>query len=253
MEDECETYLSRLELTKIKDTDKCSLDSPLSLAELGSVLFKMKNGKSPGSDGFTVEFYKFFWVDLKPFIYAMCCESYDRGTMPQTLKEGIIVLLPKSNKPKDMLKSYRPITLLNVCYKIISGAIAEKLKSVLKLTIDSCQTAYLKGRYIGDNIRMLYDIIQHMNQEQISGVMLSLDVEAAFDSVSWHFIRKVLEAQNYPLSIIKWFDTLYAGSFARILDNGHLSGKNNYLDHVDRGERENILLFRSMYKTHIHT
>ena len=55
----------------------------------------------------------------------MCCESYDRETMPQTLKDGKVVLLPKSNMPKDMLKSYRPITLLNVCYKIPSGAIAE--------------------------------------------------------------------------------------------------------------------------------
>ena len=197
----------------------------ITLSELGSTLYKMRNGTSPGSDGFSVEFYKFFWSDLKHFFQAMCNESFARGALPQTLKEGIIVLLPKANKPRDLVKSYRPITLLNVCYKIISGTIANRLKGVMQKIIDTCQSAYLKGRFMGDNIRMMYDTIQLMKQEQTSGVLLSLDIEAAFDSVSWSFIKRVLGERNFPSDILRWFHILYDGSFSRVMYNGHLSGK----------------------------
>ena len=147
----------------------------------------------------------------------MCIESLSKGILPQTLKEGIIVLLPKPNKPRDLLKSYRPITLLNVCYKIISGTIANRLKEKLQKIIDPCQTAFLRGRFMGDNIRTIYDLVQLMKYKTISGILLSLDIEAAFDSVSWSFIQKVLEARGFPSNIIGWFNTMYFGSFSRVL------------------------------------
>ena len=141
------------------------------------------------------------------------------------MKEGIIVLIPKPNKPRNLIKSYRPITLLNVCYKIISATIANRLKTVPQYLIDSSQSAYLRGRFIGDNIRLIYDIIQFAKLEKTSGILMSLDIEAAFDSVSWSFIREVLKHRNFPPVITEWFDTLYLGSSSRVLYNGHLSDK----------------------------
>ena len=223
LENEEGKYFSDIALTKLKATKKQRLESHITLFELGSTLFKMKNGTSPGSDGFTVEFYKFFWAYLKDFFFAMCVESFSCESLPQTLREGIIVLLPKPNKPRDLIKSYRPITLLNVGYKIISGTIANRMKEALEDMIDPCQAAYLKGRYIGNNIRMIYDVIHLMNHETNRCILLSLDIEAAFDSVSWLFIKKVMKERNFPHYIIKWFETLHAESFSRALYNGHLS------------------------------
>ena len=243
IEEDCKRYLSEIALTGVNDSDRNKLEESVTLTELGSTLSKMKNGTSPGSDGFAVEFYKFFWSDIKEFFQAMCNESFSRGTLPQTLREGIIVLLPKPNKPRDLLKSYRPITLLNVCYKIISGTIANRLKVVLQNIIDTYQTAYLKGRFMGDNIRMIYDVIQQMKQEQTSGILLSLDIEAAFDSVSWSFIRKVMEVRNFPPNIIRWFNTLYIGSFARVLYNGHLSGMIKLARSCRQGDALSCYLF----------
>ena len=197
----------------------------------------MKNGTSPGSDGFSVEFLKFFWSDLKEFFLAMCEESLTNRRLPVTLREGIIVILPKPNKPRDLLKSYRPITLLNVCYKIISATIANRLKIVLQKMIDPCQSAYLKGRFIGDNIRMVYDVVQRMKQDDTSGILLNLDIESAFDSVSWAFIKSVMKARNFPPYIISWFETLYADSFSRVLYHAHLSNKIK----MERSCREGML------------
>ena len=236
-------YLVESELCEVSPPDKIKLSEPINLSELGSTLFNMKNGTSPGSDGFSVEFYKFFWADIKEFFHAMCMESFANGSLPITLKEGIIVLLPKPNKPRDLLKSYRPITLLNVCYKVISGTIANRLKTVLQNIIDPCQSAYLKGRFIGENVRMIYDIMQFTKQEKISGILLSLDIEAAFDSVSWLFIEEVLRVRNFPSNIIKWFKTLYSGSFARVLYNGHLSEKVNLARSCRQGDALSCYLF----------
>ena len=151
--------------------------------------------------------------------------KFNKSEASSNIREGIIVILPKPNKPRDLLKSYRPITLLNVCYKIISATIANRLKIVLQKMIDPCQSAYLKGRFIGDNIRMVYDVVQRMKQDDTSGILLNLDIESAFDSVSWAFIKSVMKARNFPPYIISWFETLYADSFSRVLYNGHLSSK----------------------------
>ena len=242
-EEDSGDYLSDLDLNRIATSDRVRLEEQVTIGELESTLFSMKNGTSPGSDGFSVEFYKFFWTDIREFFYAMCIESLSRGTLPQTLKEGIIVLLPKPNKPRDLLKSYRPITLLDVSYKIISGTIANRLKAALQTIIDPCQSAYLKGRLMGDNIRMIYDIMQLMKEKDINGVLLSLDIEAAFDSVSWSFIEEALKIRDFPPNIIRWFNTLYHGSFARILYNGHLSGKIKLARSCRQGDALSCYLF----------
>ena len=83
---------------------------------------------------------------------------------------------------------------------------------------------------------MIYDIMQLMKEKDINGVLLSLDIEAAFDSVSCSFIEEVLKIRDFPPNIIRWFNTLYHGSFARILYNGHLSGKINLARSCRQGD-----------------
>ena len=72
---------------------------------------------------------------------------------------------------------------------------------------------------------MVYDVVQRMKQDDTSGILLNLNIESAFDSVSWAFIKSVMKARNFPPYIISWFETLYADSFSRVLYNGHLSSK----------------------------
>ena len=219
------------------------LAEPISLEEIEKTLINMKNGTSPGSDGFSVEFYKFFWKELKCFFKAMCDDCCKKGALPHSMKEGIIVLIPKPNKPRDQMKSYRPITLLNVCYKLISGSIANRLKGVLSKLIGAHQTGFLKKRFIGDNIRMIYDIIQTMNEEKLNGILISLDIEAAFDSVSWRFLREVMKKQDIPANIIRWFNALYVGSTARVAYNGHLSGEIKLSRSCRQGDALSCYLF----------
>ena len=145
------------------------------------------------------------------------------GKFSITQRQGIITCIPKGDKPRHFLKNWRPITLLNVIYKIASGCIANRLKSVLPKLISSDQTGFISGRYIGENTRLIYDIMDHVDKEYIPGLLLIVDFEKAFDSISWEFIADVLDFFNFGPSIKKWISVLYNDILSAIIQSGFLS------------------------------
>ena len=199
------------------------MEGELTESEILAVLKKMKNNKSPGSDGFTVEFFKFFYNDLKVFIRKSINEGYRDGKLSITQRQGIITCLPKGDKPKQFLKNWRPITLLNVIYKLASGSIAERIKQVLDKLISKEQTGFMSGRYIGENTRLIYDILHITDKLDIPGLLLIIDFEKAFDSISWKFIEKVLNFLNFGESIKQWLKVFYNDISASVVQCGFLS------------------------------
>ena len=95
--------------------------------------------------------------------------GFGKGELSTTQKEGVIICLPKGNKPKDLIKKWRPFSLLNVVYKIGSACIAKRLKSILPSLINEGQTEFMGNRYIGDNIRLIYDFISYLYRENKPG------------------------------------------------------------------------------------
>ena len=117
-----------------------------------------------------------------------------KGELSVTQKQGVITLLPKGDKPREFIKIWRPITLLNVDYKLLSGVMASRIKSVLPDIISEDQKGFLKNRYIGENIRSVYDIMEYLDKKKLGGMLLLIDFEKAFDSIEWDYIDRVLEA-----------------------------------------------------------
>lgn len=163
----------------------------------------MKNGKSPGSDGFTVEFFKFFWKKIGYFIVRSLNDGFIKNKMSVTQREGVIICIPKGDKPREYLKNWRPISLLNVVYKIGSASIANRIKKVLPKIIHEDQNGFVPGRYIGDNIRLMYDLINYLKEEKIPGLLVSIDFEKAFDSIDWSFMEKTLKIFGFGKDIIQ--------------------------------------------------
>ena len=104
-------------------------------------------------------FFKVFWCDLKYFVFKSLNYGLKRGELSITQREGIITLVPKPGKPRNVISSWRPITLLNSTYKILAGTFANRMKKVLDSIIHADQTAFLKNRFIGENIRATYDVL----------------------------------------------------------------------------------------------
>jgi hypothetical protein len=183
----------------------------------------MENGKSPGTDGMTVDFFKFFWKQLGMFIVRSLNEGFIKKEMSITQREGIIVCLPKGDKPREYLKNWRPISLLNVVYKIGSSCIASRIKTVLPSLIHEDQTGFVSGRYIGDNLRLIYDVTHLLKEKRLPGLLVSLDFEKAFDSISWKYMHQVLQVFGFGEDICQWIQAFYSNINASVIVNGKAS------------------------------
>ena len=103
-------------------------------------------------------FFKFFWINLNFFILKSLNYGYKTGSLSVTQRQGMITCLPKPNKSPFLLKNLRPISLLNVIYKMASSVIASRLKSFLPELIHEDQKGFISGRCISENVRLIYDI-----------------------------------------------------------------------------------------------
>ena len=120
-------------------------------------------------------------MDLGKFILRSVNYSYKHGSLSVTQNQGIITCFPKPNKLRHSLKNWRQISLLNVIYKLMSSVIANRVKSVLDKVISNDQKGFIAGRYIGENIRTIYDILFETKQQEIPGLLVSVDFQQAFD------------------------------------------------------------------------
>ena len=207
------------DIPKFKELSRESLEGEITFEELTKAIKNMKTDKSPGSDGYTSEFFKFFWIDLGKLILRSVNYGYKIGEMSITQKQGIITCIPKGDKPRQFMKNWRPISLLNTVYKLASSCIAERFKSVLPLLINSDQTGFIPGRYIGENTRLIYDLLVFTEEKDIPGILLLIDFEKAFDSISWNFIENVLDFFNFGSSIKHWVKTFYTNIKSAVTQN----------------------------------
>ena len=204
-------------------------DEDLTIEELTRAVFSIKNNTSPGPTGYTGEFYQFFfWPELKTLAFAICQEIFRSGKMISSLKRSITVLIPKKNKDPREIANTRPISLLNTFYKILTKLLAARLAKVAPSIINEDQTGFLKGRYIGENVRLILDIISICQKRNISGVLLACDLEKAYDSVNWDYMKHTLNCFGFGKKFCKWIEIIYnsevdTSCYAGIQINGKLS------------------------------
>ena len=142
----------------LTENEMQNLEGHLTLPKALESLKQMTNNKSPGMDGFTVEFYKFFRNNLGVYLVCSLNYAYRIQKLSVIQRQGIITCIPKEGKNKEYLKNWRPISLLSVDLKIGSSAIAARIKSVLDKLISESQSGFIKGRYMGDCNRLVFDL-----------------------------------------------------------------------------------------------
>ena len=121
-----------------------------------------------------------FWNTIKQYYVNSINYSYKNGHRTELQKQAIITLIPKPNKETTLLENWRPISLLNTDYKIATKVIGNRVKQVLPSIINDSQTGFIKGRYIGENIRLLFDIIDNAEEQNESGMLFFTDFEKNF-------------------------------------------------------------------------
>lgn len=155
-------------------------------------------------------------------LYEMFKESYANGILPPSLREALIIVLPKPGKPKTKCGNLRPISLLNSDTKILCKVIARRLEGILPSIVGKDQNGFIQGRQGFHNIRRVLNILY--NQEGAPDTaLLSIDAEKAFDRVEWPYLFNVITRFGFGEKFCNWTKLLHEQLSAEVLTNDVVS------------------------------
>ena len=173
------------------------LGKEISIQEIEEAISSLANGKSPGIDGLQAKFYKVNkdWISSELFeVYQFAA---DNGSLGDKINQGLIKLLPKDGD-KLQVKNWRPITLLNISYKVIAKLLANRIAKVLDSIISVTKTGFIKGRFILENLVTSWEAMHWAKADNQNSTMILLDFEKAYDRIEWHFVIAMLKQFGFP-------------------------------------------------------
>lgn len=241
--DQCDDWLTELNLPKLSREDSAGLDNSITLEELRIAMQSMQRGKSPGIDGIPPEFYSVFWDQLSPYLLDMINYSIEKGGFSRDVNTALISLLLKKDKNPTECSSYRPLSLLNSDIKIFAKLLALRLEPHMLALINPDQTGFIKSRLAADNVRRLLHIIDAATDSRTAMSVLSLDAMKAFDRLEWAFLWSVLEAMGFGSTFIKMINVLYSNPSAQVLTGRNLSA----LFSISRSSRQGCPLSPALF------
>lgn len=226
----------------LTDTDRDSCEGHITLDEAETAVQAFKCDKSPGSDGLTAEFYRCFWKTIGQDFVEIANFAFDNGRLSTTQRRGIISLIFKKGDKLD-LKNWRPISLLNIDYKIITKILTNRIKKVLPSIIHPDQTSSVPGRSIAQTTAFIRDLIDYVNRNNLPGAIICLDQMKAFDRVDWKFMFKTLRRFGFGPQFINWVQLCYTDITSSVKNNGFLS---TFFE-LERGTRQGCPLSALLY------
>jgi hypothetical protein len=191
--------MNDMNMRRLNEDDRNYLTAPFSLDEIYKVVSDLKHNSAPGPDGFPAEFSRISGILLKR-IFGICVMIFKGNLDIKRLNYGVITLIPKVDNAMEM-KNFRPICLLNVCYKIITKTLNNRLSSCINKVISENQFGFVKGKYILDCVVALHEIIHEVKKRSKMGLFLKLTLRRLMiKSIGNSYIacsnKKVLETNG---------------------------------------------------------
>lgn len=200
------------------------LAMPPSPEEIKAVVFALPKNKAPGPDGFTAEFFTTSWDLVGQDVISAVRDFFVNPSMLRQVNSTVISLIPKI-PGADRLSDFRPISLCNTVYKIISKIIGKRLKLLTPLAVQRNQVGFVKGRLLCENVLLASELVSNFHKRgQVSRGCLQVDITKAYDNVSWKFVLNILQAFNLPAVFIDWIRTCISSPYYSIALNGELVG-----------------------------
>ncbi|KAL5555957.1 hypothetical protein UlMin_038193 [Ulmus minor] len=184
---------------KVSPTMNEQLDGRFVAEDVRAAIFHMAPSKSPGADGMSALFYQNYWSIVRDEVTIACLGFLNEGLDLGSINETLITLLPKVKCPTQITE-FRPISLCNVLYKIISKMLATRMRSVMDSIISEEQSAFIPGRLISDNAIIGFECLHALKRRRSKKngfLALKLDMAKAYDRVEWSFIREVMKKLGF--------------------------------------------------------
>jgi len=190
-------------MTKQDENLKKMLSREIQKEEIKKAIASLKNGKSFGVDAVPGEIYKYNETVMTDILYEIYKEIYNEKTEMGEMNEGPIVLLHK-NGEKTKTDNYRPITLVNVIYKIIAIIITRRIAPIMNILTDEKQTAYKSNRATTDILSIIETYTRRMKKgEEKEKSITLIDLSKAFDRANRQNIYSILAKTGVPIELIK--------------------------------------------------
>ncbi|XP_061342523.1 uncharacterized protein LOC133288720 [Gastrolobium bilobum] len=177
--------------------------------EIRGVIFRMGKFKALGPDGLQAVFFQKHWHLV--------------GESVKGINTSLICLIPKKDSP-DTMKEFRPISLCNVVYKVVTKIITERLRGFMPRVVGPNQCSFIKGRQSADNIIIAQEVVHSMKEKKgwKGWMMIKVDLEKAYDRLSWKFIKETLEDVGLHKSLSDLIVNCISSSTIKLLWNGDL-------------------------------
>ncbi|KAL2252874.1 UNVERIFIED_CONTAM: hypothetical protein Sindi_0082100 [Sesamum indicum] len=208
----------------ITDEEANQLLLPLSADDVKQAVFDIADDKAPGPDGYSSRFFKAAWPVVGEEVTRAVLDFFSTGKLLKQINSTILALIPKVHTPMSV-NDFRPISCCNVLYKIIAKLLVQKISVLLDKIVSPCQTAFIPGRSIGDNIMLAQELFSRYNQMRLlPRCALKVDIRKAYDMVEWDFLLAVLQLFGFPPTFTRWIEECVSTTSFSIGLNGKPHG-----------------------------
>lgn len=192
---------------------------PVREKEIMAVLKSLAVDKSPGPDGWTPDFFIHFADILMPHLVEMVEDARTSGQISGDVNSTFLVLVPKKSDAKNF-NDYRPISLCNTLYKVISKTIAERMKKMLSRFISPEQSGFLKDKSIHDVVASTQEVIHSIHTKNIKAMVMKIDLCKAYDRVDWRLLRMILFKIGLDRVSVNWIMGFVTNTSMDVIING---------------------------------
>ena len=184
------------------------IEGKITMEEVKLAIRRMGKAKSPGPDLLAAEFYQTFLDLVAEPLTTVLNEAHSRHELPASTKQGIVKLLYNKGDPRDV-RNYRPLTMLNTDYKVLTSTLNRRIARVIHYIVSSPQLGFVPGRIITESSQLAKLVQAYLNENDEDGLLVALDWEKAFDSISWDYLHDAVRALGFGPDIQKWYAILY--------------------------------------------